>query len=79
LRQYIGEAGRRPSDVGIEGRVAFGQGNPDEWAKSFEDWQAIGATHIGLNTMGAGLSSPREHIDAIRRFKDAVGRSDILA
>jgi hypothetical protein len=26
-----------------------------------------------VNTMGAGLRSPQDHIDALRRVKDALG------
>ena len=28
-------------------------------------WQALGATHIGVNTMGAGFTSMSQHITAI--------------
>jgi len=72
LYKYIDEAGRKPEDVGIEGRIGFANGNPDTWGKDIERWQALGATHMGVNTMGAGLASPRDHIDAIRRVKEAL-------
>jgi probable F420-dependent oxidoreductase len=73
---YITEAGRRPGDVGIEGRIGMADRTPDDWGRSVEAWHGIGATHIGVNTMAAGLDSPRDHIEAIRRFKevaDSVG------
>ncbi len=73
LHGYIRDAGRKPADVGIEGRVGIANSTPDDWAKGVQDWRDLGATHLGVNTMGAGLTSPREHIDAIRRFKEAVG------
>jgi probable F420-dependent oxidoreductase len=72
LRGYAQDAGREMADIGIEGRFAFGAGNPDEWRQSMEEWRAIGATHVSVNTMGAGLASPRDHIDAIRRVKEAL-------
>jgi probable F420-dependent oxidoreductase len=72
LINYITEAGRDPSTVGIEARVNAGEGNLDEWVRQTEGWRALGATHISLNTMGAGFNSPGEHIDAIRRYKDAI-------
>jgi hypothetical protein len=28
----------------------------------------VGATHISLNTMGAGLTTPEQHIAAIQEF-----------
>jgi probable F420-dependent oxidoreductase len=73
LHGHIREAGRKPADVGIEGRVGIANSTPDDWSKGVQDWRDLGATHLGVNTMGAGLTSPREHIDAIRRFKEAVG------
>jgi len=65
-------AGRDPDTLGIEARIDYGSGTPDDWARALEAWRALGATHISVNTMRAGLGSPREHIEAIRRFKEAV-------
>ena len=73
LQAYIREAGRQPSDVGIEGRVGIANTTPEDWASRVDAWRELGATHLGVNTMGAGLTSPRDHIEAIRRFKEAVG------
>jgi len=39
----------------------------------FKGWEKLGATHISVNTMRAGLSSPQDHINAIRRFKEVIG------
>ena len=72
LISYITEAGRDPSTIGIEARVNASEGNLDEWVLQTEGWRALGATHISLNTMGAGFNSPGEHIDAIRRYKEAI-------
>jgi probable F420-dependent oxidoreductase len=73
LRDATRDAGRDPDAIGIEARVSIGGKNPDDWAREVEGWRAIGATHLTVNTMKAGLHSPQEHIDAIRRFKEAVG------
>ena len=73
LRSYISEAGREPSDVGIEPRISVSQDDPDAWATEASAWKELGATHISVNTMGAGFSSTQEHIDAIEKFKEAVG------
>jgi probable F420-dependent oxidoreductase len=72
LRTYIKEAGRDLSSVGIEARVNASDGNPDEWHRQTKAWQALGATHISINTMNAGFTSPDQHIEAIRRYKEAV-------
>ena len=72
LHAEVRAAGRKPEDVGIEGRVSIANSTPDDWARSAEQWRSLGASHISVNTMGAGLASPADHIDAIRRFKEAV-------
>ena len=72
LRNYVREAGRDPSAVGIEARVNASSGTLDEWLRQTEGWRSLGATHISINTMGAGFKSPQEHIEAIRRYKEAV-------
>jgi probable F420-dependent oxidoreductase len=75
LHGYIRDAGRQIEDVGIEGRVAMTAGStPEDWMRGFEEWRDIGATHLSVSTMGAGLESPRDHIDAIGRLKRAVGQ-----
>ena len=71
--RYAARAGRDPATIGIEARVSIGGKNPDDWAREVEGWRELGATHLSVNTMKAGLHSPQEHIDAIRRFKEAVG------
>ena len=72
MRTYAREAGRDPSAIGIEGRVNMADGGPDHWLKITKSWEGLGATHISVNTMKAGLHSTDEHIDAIRRFKEVV-------
>jgi probable F420-dependent oxidoreductase len=74
LRKYLTKAGRDPATLGIEGRIAFRQSGPDEWRHEIEQWRKLGATHVSVDTMRAGLSLPQAHIDAIRRFHEAVAR-----
>jgi probable F420-dependent oxidoreductase len=72
LRSYVSEIGRNPSSIGIEARVSASEGDLDELVRRTEAWRHLGATHISLNTMGVGLKSPTEHIQAIQRYKEAV-------
>ena len=72
LRAYASDAGRDPDSIGIEGRVQFAGTTPDDWRRELEAWREVGATHVTVNTMRAGLASPQEHIDAIQRFLEAV-------
>lgn len=72
LRAYTQAAGRDPVSIGIEARVSIGKKSPDDWRREVEGWREIGATHLTVNTMNAGLADPQAHIAAIRRFWEAV-------
>ena len=72
LHGYAREAGRDPTSIGIEGRISVRESTPEDWARTAAAWRALGATHLAVNTMNAGFQSPAEHIDAIRRFREAV-------
>lgn len=73
LRGYAEAAGRDPASIGIDARVSIAGKDPDDWAREVAGWRALGATHLAVNTMKAGLRSPQEHIAAIRRFKEVAG------
>ena len=75
IHSYAREAGRNPKDIGIEGRISYGQGSTDAWLKDLQAWDDLGATHVSLNTMKAGLGSPAAHIEAVRRFREATAKS----
>lgn len=68
LDRFLAEYGRQRADIGIEPRLHWGQGNLDELGRALEGWRAAGATHISLNTMGAGFRAPEEHLAAVRQF-----------
>ena len=72
VRGYMKAAGRPESAVGLEGRFGYNIGGPTEWAQRAREWRALGCTHLSVNTMGAGLASPRAHIDAILKMKPAL-------
>ena len=77
LHDYAREAGRNPSEIGINGGVAHGGRSPDEWIADASAWKDLGATHLSFGTRGAGLSFPDSHIDAVRQFRRAVDESDV--
>lgn len=72
LRAFAVEAGRDPATLGIEGRISVTQGTPDDWRRAAEEWRALGATHLSVATMRAGLATPDAHLDAVRRVKEAL-------
>ncbi len=72
LRLYAGEAGRDPMAIGIEATVYAREGQLEEWVRLTEEWRDLGATHITFSTTGRGFKSVNEHIEAIRRYKEAI-------
>jgi probable F420-dependent oxidoreductase len=73
LRHYVEEAGRDPESIGIEARLDVGRVSQEEWISQTEAWRSLGATHISVNTMNAGLRSPQEHMETIERYKEVLG------
>ncbi len=69
LRGYLAAAGRDPAGFGIEGFANLGNGDPERWRRQIATWTALGVSHVSINTMGAGLATPADHIEAIRRYR----------
>jgi len=63
--------GRAPSEIGIEGRVSIAGLTVPQQVELAHDWEALGCTHLSLNTMGADLETPTDHLEAIRAFRKA--------
>lgn len=73
LERYLEDRGRSMSQFGLEPRLKYGDGDPERWAEILEGWRNAGATHLSLNTMGAGFLSPDDHLNAIRFFAERLG------
>jgi probable F420-dependent oxidoreductase len=58
-------AGRDPSALGMEGQVSLGTGGAQAAAGQVRRWDEAGATHVAVNTMGAGLSGLDDHLKAL--------------
>jgi probable F420-dependent oxidoreductase len=72
IRGWITAAGRDPAKFGIDARVQTRDGTPDDWHKGAEDWRAMGATHLSINTMNGGLVGADAHIERLRQALEAV-------
>jgi probable F420-dependent oxidoreductase len=72
LRGYIREAGRPENAVGIEARLTLSRTPETGWQEFATGWQALGATHLGINTMGMGYQSLGEHLDTLRRVMESL-------
>lgn len=66
LREYTAAEGREWRELGIEPRLHYRYGTPASWSELARAWEAAGATHLSVNTMGAGLTDAAAHITAIR-------------
>lgn len=66
------EAGRDPGSLGMEGRVSW-TGSQEELAELAGRWREAGATHLAVNTMGAGLGSVDGHLAALESAAEALG------
>jgi probable F420-dependent oxidoreductase len=81
LRDLLIAAGRDPAAYAIEARVNFDGTNIDAPLAQARRWRRLGATHFQVTTRraadwssGIPFTMP-EHIDAIRRFKQAWDES----
>jgi probable F420-dependent oxidoreductase len=67
------KAGRDPQSVGMEGRISWGSGGASAVAEQVEQWKVAGATHVTINTMGTGLVSVGDHLEALGATAQALG------
>lgn len=66
-------AGRDPDQLGMEGRVNWSAGGAETVGHHGERWRASGATHLTVNTMGAGLATVDDHIAALAASAEVLG------
>ena len=66
-------AGRDPSAIGMEGRIGWGAGGAETIVDHAGRWRDAGATHITVNTMGAGLTTVDDHLAALAASAEALG------
>jgi probable F420-dependent oxidoreductase len=64
-------AGRDPSTIGMEGRVTW-LGDRQQVADELAQWAAAGATHMSINTMGAGLRTVDEHLAVLEAVAEHI-------
>ena len=58
------EAGRDPASIGMEGRVDW-RGDSEATINELKAWAEAGASHVTVNTMGAGLRTVDDHLAAL--------------
>ncbi len=68
LRQYLAEERRDPAAFGIDFRINMARTPRSEWESVIEGWRAAGATHVAINTMGAGFATLNDHLEGVQAF-----------
>ena len=71
VEQAAREAGRDPAAIGMEGRASW-RGDPAAVAEQAASWRDEGATHLSVNTMGAGLGTLEDHLGALEAAAEAL-------
>jgi probable F420-dependent oxidoreductase len=64
VRRGASEAGRDPADIAMEGRISW-HDDREQVAAALRSWADAGATHVAINTMGAGLHTVDDHLTAL--------------
>ena len=77
LHREVRRAGREPASIGVETRVQVVGLSVDAQIASARAWTQAGATHLTLNTMGAGLSGAGPHIEAMAAFAEGCRRAAV--
>ena len=71
IARHAEEAGRDPAAIGVEGAVGVTGGATAEWLADVDAWEAAGATHLCLRTLGADLDAAG-HVTALREAREAL-------
>jgi probable F420-dependent oxidoreductase len=67
-------AGRDPSALGMEGRANWtADGGVAKLVDHVGRWRAVGATHLSINTMNAGLGPVEHHLAALELAANELG------
>jgi probable F420-dependent oxidoreductase len=72
LEKALAASGRDRRAFGIDPWINIQGLQIDEWRQRVEAWRQLGATHVAVDTMRAGFTSPQAHMDAIRAFREIV-------
>jgi probable F420-dependent oxidoreductase len=72
VEQAAVAAGRDPAQIGMEGRVSWGDGGAERLVDHVARWRDAGASHVSVNTMGAGLGSVDGHLAALATAAEAL-------
>ncbi|MGE3447529.1 MAG: LLM class F420-dependent oxidoreductase [Microbacteriaceae bacterium] len=73
IARSAADAGRDPSTIAMDARVTWTASGVDRLVEDVCRWRDLGATHISIDTMKAGLIGVEAHLDALAASADALG------
>jgi probable F420-dependent oxidoreductase len=71
IERGASEAGRDSAAIGMEARVSW-TGDDDAVTAQIAAWSEAGASHLSVNTMGAGLKTVDDHLATLARIAQAI-------
>ena len=71
VRKGAASIGRDLSALGMQGRVDW-RGDVDNVVQQADKWRAVGASHLGVNTMGSGHRGAEEHLEVLATVAEAI-------
>ncbi|MGI9599193.1 MAG: LLM class F420-dependent oxidoreductase, partial [Acidimicrobiales bacterium] len=73
VRGYAADAGRDPSELSIECAVTVAADHtPDDWIDRAQTYLRLGATHLKVIANPTDYTTPKDRLDAMARWYDAV-------
>jgi probable F420-dependent oxidoreductase len=76
LQAQLIENRRDPLKFGLAARIQLRDDNLADALKQARAWEQVGATHLSVNTMDAGIADPDSHLVVASTFIEAWARSD---
>jgi probable F420-dependent oxidoreductase len=68
LKRYVVNAGRDPARIGIDARLAYGEGDRESLHREVDRWKSIGATLLTMDFMGSEIDSPSSLLSSMSEF-----------
>jgi probable F420-dependent oxidoreductase len=72
IQEAATTAQRDPKDIAMEGRADWRSGNLEGVIELIGQWRNVGASHVTINTMGAGLTGVDGHLKALTEAAEAL-------
>jgi len=74
LRDIMKEEGRSEEGFGLQSNLLRAK-SAEEVVERTRGWRDAGGTHVGVNTMGMGLTTIEQHLAYIEEVREALGKA----